>query len=110
MRKYTPKEPNINDILNLLCSLDKDLLRSIREQGTPIVIVTAAPVSPVRDDDEDDKDVCDEDEEYAEDELEDEEDCDCPEYEPSMGGAGRCIYSCPECGFCLREHIGEEFE
>ena len=44
-----------------------------------------------------------------EDELEDDEGC-CPEYEPSGDGTGRCAYACPECGICLRQHIGEEFE
>ena len=42
--------------------------------------------------------------------LEDDEDGCCPEYEPSGDGTGRCVYSCPECGICLRDYIGEEFE
>ena len=109
MRKNMPKELNIDEVLNLLCSLDKGLLQAIQAQGTPVVVVTAVPVSSVRDDDEDDEDDCDVDEEY-DDELEAAEEGCCPEYEPSMGGTGRCIYSCPECGFCLRDHTGEEFE
>ena len=43
-------------------------------------------------------------------ELEDDEDGCCPEYDPSGDGTGRCAYSCPECGICLRDYIGEEFE
>ena len=71
-------------------------------------MVTAVPVSRVRDLDEDDEDDFDEDE--YDDELEDDEDGCCPEYEPSGDGTGRCVYSCPECGICLRDYIGEEFE
>ena len=105
MRKNAPNEPNTEDILNLLCSLDSGLLKAVQAQGSPIIAVTAIPVSAFEDDDEDD---CDED--YDEDELEDDEDDDCPDYEPSGDGTGRCVYSCPECGICLREYIGEEFE
>ena len=73
-------------------------------------MITATPVSHVRDLDEDDEDDYDEDEYDDDDELEDDEDGCCPEYEPSMDGSGRCVYSCPECGICLRDYIGEEFE
>ena len=104
MRKNAPNEPNIEDILTLLCSLDGDLLKSLQKQGTPIIVVTAVPVSRVRDDEDDD---CDEDD--YDDELDDEDE-DCPDYEPSGDGTGRCAYSCPECGICLRDYIGEEFE
>lgn len=104
MRKNAPNEPNIEDILPLLCSLDGDLLKSLQKQGTPIIVVTAVPVSRVRDDDEDDYDEDDYDDEL------DDEDEDCPDYEPSSDGTGRCAYSCPECGICLRDYIGEEFE
>ena len=104
MRKNVPNEPNVEDILTLLCSLDGGLLKAIQAQGTPIIVVTAVPASRVRDDDEDD---------YNEDDYDDElddEDEDCPDYEPSGDGTGRCAYSCPECGICLRDYIGEEFE
>ncbi len=105
MRENVPNEPNIEDILTLLCSLAGGLLKAVQEQGTLIIVVTAIPVSACEDDDEDG---CDED--YDEDELEDDEDDDCPDYEPSGDGTGRCVYSCPECGICLRDYIGEEFE
>ena len=103
MRKNVPNEPHIEDILSLLCSLDGELLKSLQKQGSPIIVVTAVPVSRVRDLDEDDED------DYDEDEYDDEDGC-CPEYEPSGDGTGRCVYSCPECGICLRDYIGEEFE
>ena len=103
MRKNIPNEPNIDEILNLLCSLDGGLMKAIQAQGTPIIVVTAVPVSQLRDDDEDDYDEDD-------DELEDDEDDCCSEYEPSVDGSGRCAYSCPKCGVCLRGYIGEEFE
>ena len=108
MRKNIPNEPNIDEILNLLCSLDGGLMKAIHAQGTPIIVVTAVPVSHLRDDDEDDEDDYDGDD--YDDELEDDEDGCCPEYEPSVDGSGRCAYSCPECGICLRNYIGEEFE
>lgn len=98
MRKNVPNEPHIEDILPLLCSLDGGLLKAIQAQGTPIIVVTAVPVSHIRDDEDD-----------YDDELDDEDD-DCPDYEPSGDGTGRCAYSCPECGICLRDYIGEEFE
>ena len=96
MRNKHANEPNIADILSLLSSLDEDILKAIQARGTPIIVITATPVSHVRDLDED--------------ELEDDEDGCCPEYEPSGDGTGRCVYSCPECGICLRDYIGEEFE
>lgn len=105
MRNKHANEPNIADILSLLSSLDEDILKAIQARGTPIIVITATPVSHVRDLDEDDEDEYDDD-----DELEDDEDGCCPEYEPSMDGSGRCVYSCPECGICLRDYIGEEFE
>lgn len=104
MRKNVPNEPNVEDILTLLCSLDVGLLKAIRAQGTPIIVVTAVPVSHIRDDEDDDYDEDDYDDEL------DDEDEDCPDYEPSGDGTGRCAYSCPECGICLRDYIGEEFE
>ena len=104
MRKNVPNEPNVEDILTLLCSLDGSLLKAIQAQGIPIIVVTAVPVSRIRDDDEDDYD-----EDDYHDELDDEDE-DCPDYEPSGDGTGRCAYSCPECGICLRDYIGEEFE
>lgn len=107
MRKNVPNEPNIDNILNLLCSLDGGLLKAIQARGTPIIVVTAVPVPWLRDDDEV-EDGCDDADDY-DDELEDEEGC-CPEYEPSGDGTNRCVYSCPECGTCLRSYIGEEFE
>lgn len=110
MRKNVPNEPHIEDILTLLCSLDDDLLKSLQKQGAPIIVVTAVPVSRVRDLDEDDEDDFDEDEYDDDDKLEDDEDGCCPEYEPSGDGTGRCVYSCPDCGICLRDYIGEEFE
>lgn len=108
MRKNVPNEPHIEDILTLLCSLDGDLLKSIQKQGSPIIVVTAVPVSRVRDLDEDDEDDYDEDE--YDDELDDDEGGCCSEYEPAEDGTGRCVFSCPECGTCIRDYIGEEFE
>lgn len=102
MRKNVPNEPHIEDILTLLYSLDGGLLKSLQKQGTPIIVVTAVPVSRVRDIDEDDED--------DDDELDDDEDGDCPDYERSGDGTGRCVYSCPECGTCIRDYIGEKFE
>ena len=110
MRKNVPNEPHIEDNLTLLCSLDGGLLKSLQEQGTPIIVVTAVPVSRVRDLDEDDEDDYDEDEYDDDDELDDDEDGDCPDYEPSGDGTDRCVYSCPECGTCIQDYIGEEFE
>ena len=110
MRNKHANEPNIADILSLLSSLDEDILKAIQARGTPIIVITATPVSHVRDLDEDDEDDFDEDEYDDEDELEDDEDGCCPEYEPSGDGTGRCVYSCPECGICLRDYIGEKFE
>ena len=95
MRNKHANEPNIADILSLLSSLDEDILKAIQVRGVPIIVITATPVSHVRDLDED--------------EYDDEDGC-CPEYEPSVDGSGRCVYSCPECGVCLRDYIGEEFE
>lgn len=96
MRKNVPNEPNMDAILDMLTSLNGDLLKAIPKQGISIV-VTVAPIAPDEDDDSD--------------ELEDEDDegC-CPDYEPADGEDSRCVYSCPECGACLREYIGEEFE
>ena len=105
MRNKHANEPNIADILSLLSSLDEDILKAIQARGIPIIVITATPVSHVRDLDEDDEDEYDD-----EDELEDDEDGCCPEYELSGDGTGRCAYSCPECGICLRDYIGEEFE
>ena len=105
MRKNIPNEPNIDEILNLLCSLDSSLMKAIQAQGTPIIVVTAVPVSQLRDDDEDDYD-----EDDYDDELEDDDHCCCTFYEPAEDGTGRCAYTCPECGTCIRDYIGEEFE
>ena len=62
MRKNVPNEPNVEDILTLLCSLDGSLLKAIQAQDSPIIVVTAVPVTHVRDLDEDDEDDYDEDE------------------------------------------------
>lgn len=96
MRKNAPNEIKIDDILNLLCAPDTGLLKAIQTQGTPILVVAAVPVPRILDDDADD---CD-----------DASDEDCPDYEPAEDGTERCVYSCPECGICLRDYIGEEFE
>ena len=95
-----PNEPNLDDILNLLYSLDKGLRKAFQTQGTPIIVVTAIPAPCVKDNEDD----------YDEDALENDEDGYCPDYEPSTESTERCIYSCPECGICLRDYIGEEFE
>lgn len=95
MRKNVPDKVKIDNILNLLCSPDTGLLNAIQAQGNPIIVV-AVPVPRARDNDADD---CD-----------DAPDEDCPDYEPTEDGTDRCVYSCPECGICLREYIGEEFE
>ncbi len=92
MRKNVPNKPNIEAILDLPASLDADLLKAISEPGVSLVI-TISPAVP----DEDDETDCDD------------EDC-CPDYEPADDEDGRCIYCCPECGTCLRDYIGEEFE
>lgn len=101
MRKNVPNEPNMDAILDLLTSLNGDLLKAIPKQGISIV-VTISPIAPDTDDDPEDDDS---------DEMEDEDDegC-CPDYEPADGEGGRCVYCCPECGECLRQYIGEEFE
>ena len=105
MKNFAPNEPNFDDILPLLGALDSRLLQASQGQGLPIIVVTAVPaVSHVGDTGS--GNVGDQDDE---DELEDDEGC-CPEYEPSGDGTGRCAYACPECGICLRQHIGEEFE
>ncbi len=96
MRKNVPNEPNMDAILDLLSSLDSDLLKAIQGQGVSVV-VTVSPIVP------------DEDDDYDEMEDEDNEGC-CPDYEPADGEDGRCVYCCPECGTCLRDYIGEEFE
>lgn len=93
-------------MISRLCSLDGDLLQSLRKQYTPIIVVTAVPVSHIQDD-EDDEDDYDEDD-YDDDDCDDSEDC--LDYKPSGDGTGRCVYACPECGICLRDYIGEEFE
>ena len=62
MRNKHANEPNIADILSLLSSLDEDILKAIQARGTPIIVITATPVSHVRDLDEDDEDDYDEDE------------------------------------------------
>ncbi len=98
MRKNVPNEPNMDAILDLLTSLNGDLLKAIPKQGISIV-VTISPVVPAEDDETD----CDNEEDY------DGEDC-CPDYEPADDEDGRCVYCCPECGACLRDYIGEEFE
>ena len=108
MRNKHANEPNIADILTLLSSLDEDILKAIQARGTPIIVITATPVSHVRDLDEDDEDDYDEDE--YDDELDDDEGGCCSEYEPAEDGTGRCVFSCPECGTCIRDYIGEEFE
>lgn len=106
MRKNVPNEPNTEGILNLLRAVDGSFLKAIQAQDIPLIVIAAVPVShaPADEDDEDD---CGEDD-YA-DELDDEDE-DCPDYEPAEDGTDRCVYSCPECGICLREYIGEEFE
>ena len=112
MRKNMPNEPNLDEILNLLYSLDKGLRKAFQTQGAPIIVVTAIPAPCVKDnedDEEDDEDDYDEDDE-DEDAPENDEDGYCPDYEPSSGSTDRCIYSCPECGICLRDYIGEEFK
>lgn len=48
MRKNVPDEPNISEILTLLCSLDGGLLKAIHAQGVPIILVTAVPVARFR--------------------------------------------------------------
>lgn len=101
MRRNVPNEPNMDAILDLLTSLDGDLLKAIPRQGISIV-VTITPAIPNEDDDPDDDD-------YDDMEDEDDEDC-CPDYEPADGEGGRCVYCCPECGACLRGYIEEEFE
>lgn len=107
MRKNVPDEPNISEILTLLCSLDGGLLKAIHAQGVPIILVTAVPVARFREDDEDD---CDDEADYDDEDAPEDDECCCPEYEPANDGSGRCVYACPECGACLREYIGEEFE
>lgn len=107
MRKNVPNEPKIKAILNLLNSLDGGLLKALQEQGVPILVATAVPIVP--DEDDDDYNADDSDEDDYDDEMEDDEGC-CPDYDPSGDGRDRCIYSCPECGICLREYIEEEFE
>ena len=96
MRKNVPNEPNMDAILDLLSSLDRDLLKAIQGQGVSIV-VTVSPIAPDENDDNDEM------------EDEDDEGC-CPDYEPADDEDGRCVYCCPECGTCLRDYIGEEFE
>ena len=107
MKNYTSHEPNFDDILSLLSSLDHRAFEALQNQDTAILVVTAVPVSHLPDD-ADDEDNYDEDD--YDDELEDDEDDCCPEYEPSADGTGRCVYACPECGICLRGYIWEEFE
>ena len=111
MRKNVPNEPNIDEILTLLCSLNSGLFHALTEQGAPIIVVALSPVLSREDDEDDyDEDDCDDEDDYDdEDEPEDDEGC-CPEYEPADDGTGRCVYACPECGICLRDYIGEEFE
>lgn len=105
MKNFAPNEPNFDDILPLLGALDGGLLHALQGQGLPIIVVTAVPaVSRIEDTGSGNEGGQDD-----EDELEDTEGC-CPEYEPSGDGTGRCTYACPECGICLRQHIGEEFE
>lgn len=104
MRKNNSNEPNFDELLNLLRALDSGLLKALQAQGIPIIVVTAVPAARIRDDEDDGYDVDDD----CDDEPEDDEDC--PEYEPSEDGTGRCVYACPECGTCLRDYIGEEFE
>lgn len=98
MKRNVPNEPNMEAILDLLTSLDGGLLEAIPEQDVSIVI-TITPAAA----DEDDETDCGDEEDY------DDEDC-CPDYEPADGEDGRCVYCCPECGTCLRDYIGEEFE
>ncbi|HIT34860.1 MAG TPA: hypothetical protein IAC31_09620 [Candidatus Faecousia intestinigallinarum] len=102
MKKHNPNEPMLDALLNLLTALDGGLLDALQAKGSPILVVTAIPASAIRDD----GDGCDEDEDE---ELEDGEGC-CPEYEPASDGTGRCVYTCPQCGACLRDYIGEELE
>lgn len=101
MRKNVPNEPNTEDILNLLRAVDGSFLKAIQAQGIPIIVIVAVPVSHTQDDEDDEDDY--------DDELDDKDE-DCPDYEPAEDGTDRCVYSCPECGICLREYIGEEFE
>lgn len=103
MSTKKPNEPNIPRILNLLSSLDEDVLKAIQARGTPIIVIT--PASRFLDDpDDSDGDEYDDEEELVE------EDGDCPEYEPAGDGTDRCAYACPECGVCLRKYIEEEFQ
>lgn len=105
MKNFAPNEPNFDDILPLLGALDGGLLQALQGQGLPIIVVTTMPaISRVGDTGSGNEGGQDD-----EDELEDDEGC-CPEYEPSGDGTGRCTYACPECGICLRQYIGEEFE
>lgn len=101
MRKNVPSKIEIEDMISRLCSLDADLLQSLRKQYTPIIVVTAVPVSHIQDDEDDEDDYDDDDYDDSEDFL---------DYEPSGDGTDRCVYACPECGICLRDYIGEEFE
>lgn len=103
MKKTAPNEPNFDDILPLLGALDEGLLHTLQGQALPIIVVTAVPAASRF------EDIGNESGHSDEDELEDAEGC-CPEYEPSGDGTGRCAYACPECGICLRQYIGEEFE
>ena len=113
MRKNVPNEPNIDEILTLLCSLNSGLSHALTEQGAPIVVVTVSPVLSREDDEGDyDEDDCDDEDDYDdEDEPEDETSEEFVDWaEPVDDGTGRCVYACPECGICLRDYIGEEFE
>lgn len=101
IRKNVPSKIEIEDIISRLCSLDGDLLKSLRKQYTPIIVVTTVPVSHIQDNEDDEDD-------YDDDDCDDSEDC--LDYEPSGDGTGRCVCACPECGICLRDYIGEEFE
>lgn len=85
MKKNLPDETNFDELMTLL--------------NAPVILL-AIPICPEEDED-DDLDV---------DDFCVEEDHCCEDYEPSCNGTGRCVYSCPECGTCLRAYIGEEFE
>lgn len=107
MRKNMPNESNLDEILNLLYSLGKGLRKAFQTQGAPIIVVTAIPAPCVKDNEDDEE--TDEDD-YDEDDYDEDDDEDCPDYEPYGDSTGRCVYSCPECGICLRDYIGEEFK
>lgn len=101
MRKYTRDESSMEAILDLTAALDCHVLKAVYENG--LLTVYFAPF---------DGDDWDGDDEYTggEDEEEDYDADGCPCYEDSGEDGGRCVYCCPECGECLRQYMGEDFE